>query len=65
VAEGEGFLIKAERATVRIYPENWTPVSASCVTASVDGELRPVNVIRFATGPVEEYTLTTRIEVLQ
>jgi hypothetical protein len=65
VADGDGFLIKAERATVRIYPENWTPVSASCVTASVDGELRPVNVIRFATGPVEEYTLTTRIEVLQ
>lgn len=62
--DDEGFVIHAKRARVRISPEGWTPETAACERISVDGELRPVNVIRFATRPVEEYRLTTRIQVL-
>ncbi len=61
--DGDGFLITARRAQVRISPAGWTPASSICEAVSVDGELRPVNVIGFATGPVEDYRLATRIEV--
>jgi hypothetical protein len=62
--DGEGFVIHAKRARVRITPVGWKPVTADCERVSVDGELRPVNVIRFATGPLGEYRLTTKIQVL-
>jgi hypothetical protein len=62
--DGAGFVIKAERATVRIHPVGWEPAASSVAEVSTDGKLRPVNVIRFESGPVSEYELRTKIELL-
>lgn len=65
-AAGAGVSVRiiGKGADLLVTPEGWTPAEVTTDEEGIDGEQRPVNLLRLVSAKAREHRLTTRIEVM-
>ncbi|MCL5998050.1 MAG: hypothetical protein M1546_18665 [Chloroflexi bacterium] len=63
-ADGPAFWVQGERASLRIMPLNWTPVTAGMDVLGMESHLQSVNLLRLVTPTATAHRLLTAVEIV-
>ena len=62
--EGASARIEGQGAALIVTPADWSPEEVAADEEGIDGEERPVNLLRLVTPRAKTHLITTRVEVV-